>query len=111
MKAPTVDTFLKEIRKGRTGRQGAAEIANGFINKAGGFYAVGELMWAEYKLAPAGSLVRQRILLGMIALMTKLDDGVTSAGDLSALSEEDLKKQAANLLGQVFDAKTPTHAS
>ncbi len=100
-----IDAIVTGIRAGRVARQDSVEIAYAFIQEAGGMRELGALIWQEFRKAPPGSPVRQRMLMGVLDVLKKADDRIDSSADLTGLSDEELAKQATLLLGKVLHGK------
>lgn len=78
--------------KGALGIPHLSELAEHFIRLRGGPYNVAKMLSQEWDTAPAGGVVRQRILEMLLRVWKSSDEQQKVIEDLGLLSEEDLEK-------------------
>lgn len=83
---------LEQALKGELRQPKLREVGAHFVDIAGGPREMAKLLWQEYQKAAAGSLNRSRILQIVLQMMKDGDDGA-GAGDLTNMTEEDLRRE------------------
>lgn len=76
---------------------GANEVAAHFFRLAGGPAAVARMLYEEFRDAKPGSLMRQRILETIMRVI-KGQNTDSRSGDLALLTDEDLEREALEIL-------------
>lgn len=74
------------------------ELIAHFQALAGGPEALAKMMYTEFVAAPAGSIIRQRILDTILRLTSAMNQQMGSLGDLEMLGTEDLERELERLL-------------
>ena len=75
-----------------------AEVSAHFFQIAGGTREIARMLYLEYQNAKDGSLLRQRVLEMILRVARFANEQQAPAADLALLSDEDLEKNACDLL-------------
>lgn len=78
-----------------------AELVSHFFSIAGGPRQVARMLWDEYQVAKAGSLIRNRILDMILRVTRYANEKAPPVNDLGMLSEKDLDQEIESLISQL----------
>jgi hypothetical protein len=88
-----------------------AELVGHFMQLAGGAQKFAVMLMEEFRFAPAGSLIRQRILESVLRMMSLAGQQMGTSEETDLVSTADLERELAQIMGGLPDGQTAQEAA